>query len=234
MTINENTISSIIPAAGQATRFGGIPKFLLPNKDGESLLRYHVKISNEICDQSIIVVRPEWASLVYAQLKNLRCEILVKETKTMSETIISALPILTGDVLLMHMPDTFIGEAKVLGELLEEVIKNNSHILGCWKTREDQRGKLGQVFSEDLSGKVFQISKIVDKDPNEFSGIHWGVAALLKKELRPSFWNKEESHLGKLIEHEIMENPNFSIMGMLLGDEYFDLGTPKEFAMFLS
>ena len=38
-------IKTFIPAAGLATRLGGIPKFLLPVNDRQTLIGFHIDLS---------------------------------------------------------------------------------------------------------------------------------------------------------------------------------------------
>lgn len=85
----------IIPAAGTASRFGGLPKYLLPsNPEGKSLLSLHIDASLRADIGEIrIVVHPSMFQFVSDLLssKPNRIRLQRVETMTMTETIKSAL-----------------------------------------------------------------------------------------------------------------------------------------------
>ena len=48
-------IKTFIPAAGLATRLGGIPKFLLPVNDRQTLIGFHIDNLKKIKNNEILI-----------------------------------------------------------------------------------------------------------------------------------------------------------------------------------
>ena len=102
----------IIPICGSSSRMGNIPKFLLPLPNKNSLLRNHMtNISGK--HKSIIVITPDYANMIYNYLKNFfdkkKFEIIITETKNMSETILSV-QFNPNKIYSIIMPDTYFDE----------------------------------------------------------------------------------------------------------------------------
>ena len=135
-----------MPAAGLAKRMRGIPKFLLPaNIDYLSLLEIHIDNIKDSFNDIYLATRPEIVPLIKSLDHNFKnMNILEMDTSTMSETILETLEVSKEDFHLLVMPDTFfLGEKPYLElDQTPEVCE-----LACWKIRDEQRGKLGEVSS---------------------------------------------------------------------------------------
>lgn len=222
---------SVIPAAGSATRMSGIPKFLIPNSEGTPLIRWHVSQSNLASEHTIVVTRPEWAAITFEVLSGLKFELQCAVTNTMTETVIIALQSRNPAVALIHMPDTFLGEDNKLAQAVSTTLEEKQTSLICWKTRADQKGKLGQVmFQENLDGSL-EIFKIVDKDPVTTSDHHWGAIAFFQPDVQN--WDPKDSHVGITAQKMLEKNPSLRFRAIFSNEAYYDCGTSNELSTYL-
>lgn len=225
-------VLSVIPAAGSATRMMGIPKFLVPNASGMSLLRWHVSKSNFFADHTIVVTRPEWSYLAFEALLGLNFELQVVRTKTMTETVALALGSRNPKVALVQMPDTYLGNDSTLELTVNLSLEKASSAVSLWRTRPEQQGKLGQVeVKADNSGQYY-VTKIVDKDPEFSSQFHWGAIAFFEPDCDE--WNLSDAHVGITLQKMISSRDTFRVPAVISEELYYDCGTPKEYSSFLS
>ena len=170
----------IIPAAGKASRIGGIPKFLLPIASDNFLIKFHSNLLNDInLDiKKVIVVSTEYFETV--KRLDLDAEIINADTKTMNETTkvaIEKFPDFSN--YLITMPDTYYEDKSIIYNLIHTSMENKSPIsLALWMIEDYQKGKLGQVkISQE------QVVDVIDKDLNCEYELAWGQYLGKKKSI---------------------------------------------------
>lgn len=216
-------ILHIIPAAGRATRIGGIPKFLLPIASDNFLIKFHVNnvLSNTNNYKKIIAVNSE----NYETIKrmDLDADILKVDSSTMNETVnfvISHYP--EYENYLLTMPDTFFKDKEVIDNLVNNYRKSDSLIsTALWEIQNYQIGKLGQV---DISSNY--LVDVIDKDASCKYKFCWGGIVWNKK--LNKFILNNESHIGYMLKPTI--NSGFKISYEKASDIYYDCGTFEEYA----
>lgn len=217
----------IIPAAGKASRIGGIPKFLLPIDEDNFLIKFHSTLLNnsKINIQKVIVVSSEFFKTV--QRLNLDAEIIKADTASMNETIkfaINSFPEISKYILTM--PDTFYKDSSIILNLTDQIGNLNTQVaLALWKIENYQRGKLGQVLIRNN-----KIMDVIDKDPNCEYEYAWGAIAWdesVNHLIRP-----EDPHIGYILKPALDKgnNINYSISS----GKYYDCGTFSEYSNLLN
>ena len=210
----------ILPAAGLASRMRGLPKFLLPaNKQYESLLEIHLSALEKNCDNIYLPTRPELAPIIKSldfDFKNL--QIIEMTTNTMSETVLITIDATNSKNYTLIMPDTYF-----LGEKPYEQLLNYSDFcnLSCWKIRDEQRGKLGEVAINNLNA----VEKIVDKEPENGFEFAWGALSFSYK--LKNYINIVDPHIGYAVKNAIEDNKK--VNAFKVDGKYFDCGTPEEY-----
>lgn len=215
-------ILHIIPAAGKASRIGGIPKFLLPIGEENFLINFHANeiLSNNKNVRKIIAVSSEYYEVI--KRLDLNAEVIKVETKTMNETVNEVLKhYSTYKDYLVTMPDTYYEDQDVFERLLENYFKKKSQIsLVLWNMQDYQKGKLGQV--EVVSNKVIDV---IDKNENCTYQKIWG-AILWNKELN-ALIDVKDSHIGYIIKPALQSEINVSYE--IAEKIYYDCGTFSEY-----
>jgi choline kinase len=220
-------IDGILPAAGLATRMRGLPKFLLPCDDEyTTLIEKHVSSLLETCDTVWIPTRPEQTILLETLgISSDRVVVVPMTTATMTQTVLRLANISGASRFVMVMPDThFVGE-----QPYQYLSEGKSDLnLACWKIRQEQLGKLGQVLIEGgTHGKVLD-SK--DKDPNCAFPHSWGAMSFNRSILQLAV--AEMPHTGYAINPALMAGK--SVEGKVFSGKYFDCGTPREYLELLA
>jgi GTP:adenosylcobinamide-phosphate guanylyltransferase len=218
----------VLPAAGSATRLNGIPKFLLPNRDGIPMINYHVSIAKEYASEVYVAVRPQLANLVKEILPP-NAIVHIVETQTMTETIATLLKIAEPKMAVIQLPDTYIGNGEDFPSAIELSSKMAADVLIGFTTRSDQRGKLGQVDIRSEAG-VLVVNQIADKDPNLHFGHHWGAVVLNSPDVNN--WDLNLSHIGLVLQQEIERK--MRKYAVISQQDYYDLGTISELMRFYS
>lgn len=214
----------ILPAAGLASRMRGLPKFLLPaNKQYNSLLEIHLSELEKNSDNIYLPTRPELAPIIKSldfDFKNLK--IIEMVTNTMSETVLNTINATNSENYTLVMPDTYF-----LGEQPYEKLLNYSGFctLSCWRIRDEQRGKLGEVKINDF----FEVEKMVDKDPEAGYEFAWGALSFSKS--LKNYINTEDPHIGYAVKNAIEDNKK--VNAFKVDGKYFDCGTPEEYVELL-
>ena len=218
----------ILPCAGKAERFGGLPKYLLPCPGG-FLLQRHINAMNEAgclavgvgANENNIDLINEYASVGAC---------LARHYETMVETVRSVKLYADDNLFIEHsvlfgMPDTYIADEmnpyKDLTDLLED--SNDDLLVGMFRLRSDQY-KQGGVVRVEGDKIVDVIDKPTERPEREC--YIWGLLAW-----RPSFWQCLEPdmpHVGygimKAIEKGLKVSP-VKLMG-----RYYDCGTFERYA----
>jgi hypothetical protein len=216
-------MDAIIPAAGLATRMRGIPKFLLPCDDTyTTLIELHISQLLEQCETIWIPTRPELVLLLDSLgLAQDRVVILPMQTENMTQTVQKVTQISKQEYFQLIMPDTFF-----FGEKPYALLDPEPSIveLACWKIRDDQKGKLGQVLIENN-----EVKEMKDKDPNCLFEHSWGALSFSRKLL--SFANTTDPHIGYAVRSALASDMRIS--AKVMSGEYYDCGTPSEYLSML-
>jgi hypothetical protein len=219
----------IFPMCGSASRMGHIPKFLLPLPNKNTLLKNNISnINNKY--KIIILITPDYAKCVYNYLKHFfetnDFQIIIKETLTMSETILS-IKYETNKIYSMIMPDTYFEENNILDNMVDIYNNNVCDIfLGVFKIRKEQKGKLGQVLFDENNNLI----DVIDKDVN--CNYEWAWGTILWNEKFVKYLNKETSHIGYGLMPAL--NNSLKIKVYKSNCNYYDCGTFSEYKELLN
>lgn len=213
-------MDGILPAAGLAKRMKGIPKFLLPiDRDYKSLLEVHISNLSKICDKIYLPTRPELGPIIKSLDLDLEDIVIAEmETTTMCETVSKTLNLSESENFILIMPDTYF-----FGEQPYQMLDSETDFcnLACWKIRDEQRGKLGEVKIDE---KMI-IRAMVDKQSDNGYEYSWG--ALTFNRLLSKYIKNDEPHIGYAVKNA-MENGE-EIYASLVEGKYYDCGTPSEY-----
>ena len=217
-------MDAILPAAGSAERMSGIPKFLLPvTDDYKSLLENHIEKLSQICEKIYLSTKPELVPIIKSlKIDKKNLFILEVKTKTMSETVLKTISDSNSENFILIMPDTYFLNGDPYTKLNKEP---NIAELACWKIRDSQRGKLGEVQFDD-DGNVL---KIIDKKPDNGFEYAWGALTFSKK-LIP-YIDKDDPHIGYAIKNALEKKE--TIETIKINGNYYDCGTPAEYVELL-
>lgn len=212
-------IKTFVPAAGLATRLGGIPKFLLPISDKNTLLGFHIDNLKKLKNNEISIGTNK---KFYKILQDIYKEISIKKlnSSSMVQTV-TKLNLENKKLSLVIMPDTYFENYKIVEDMRTKIISSNLDVvLGLWKIKQSQIGKLGQCM---LDGD--RVKKIIDKDVNCKEEYFWGL--IMWKPSFNNFISDKDSHFGVSLNRAI-EN-KLKIGYVISPDEYFDCGTFNEY-----
>lgn len=211
----------IIPAAGSATRMGGIPKMLLPiPPEGLTLidvLAARMQMGGSR-DYPIIVSNGAIAKLLSKHTGQI---IDIAQTDTMSETVLSSKRYFN-ETILFGMPDTYFDDDQAFVKLKAALEDGADVAVGLFLTRQKQRSKLGMC---DFDTSTQQIIAVIDKPELTTLTWAWGVLAW-----KPEFWQyirAEDPHVGYALPRAI--EAGLDVRAVRMGGEYFDCGTPDEY-----
>ena len=214
-----NELVTYLPSAGNASRLKGIPKFYLPINENNNLINYHVENLNQIKNNQIVIATN---STNYGLLKeSFKNEKVIEiASNSMVETVYKSLN-LNKDLHLVVMPDTYFNDYKVMKQKIDKINDSNIDIvLGLWKIREDQFGKLGQCKLKDDRVEI-----VIDKDPDCKEHYAWGT--ILWKTSFNKYIQPSDNHFGTTINRAIQ---NGLKVGYVISDsDYFDCGTFYEY-----
>lgn len=223
----------ILPAAGSATRFGGIPKYLLPvQSDGKCLLVKHIEASLECDDLKIIVMtHPTMREFVSELLSKFTSNVIVDSilSQTMTETIIEATKRYSSqdENVSFMLPDTLTSTIHLSGmQKYVKALQEKTNQVLLFPFLESYRGKFGQV---SLSPHNETIDRIQDKDIACNFEYIWGGMSL-KRELLINLDPKQPT-IGNCIQELINKKVEFS--PIIFSDEYFDCGNMSDYMRFL-
>jgi len=216
----------ILPAAGNAKRMMGFPKFLLPIlTKNTTLISWHVENQLKFCEKVIIVTNPENYIYLKHFIKNKRIEVVVTKTETMSETILKAIKMFPSEEYLVGMPDTFF-----VGENPYEILSNHKDyqdfLIALWKIQDDQIGEIGQVLIDENNNVV----DVMDKSSECTYKFCWGVMKFNKKIIDSI--NKDDQHIGFAIMPSV--GAGFSVKAVCVSGKYFDCATIEKYQKLLN
>ena len=218
-----NNIIGLIPCSGTASRINGIPKFLLPCKEG-NLINNTINIFKNNGIKYINISVSEKNKDYIIPLCDNNIKYIIKDTKTMSETVYHLINMKSEKYILI-MPDTYfisLGKPSDLPEITQMInlLDKFKIVVILWKIKEFQYGKLGQINIDD--NKVIDI---IDKDINCRYPYSWGIIG----------WDNsvnnlidiETPHIGYIINKALEQN--IDVGYIIATSEYFDCGTPSEY-----
>lgn len=212
----------IIPAAGKAERFDGLPKALLPIPQGTLIETLYVRMmAVSTCWHAAIGTnRTTYAFL--RQREYISASVYKAETETMSETVLTARQYVNGDEpVIFGMADTYFDDAEAFVKLQTALLDGADVAVGVFQTRPEQRHKLGMVdFAPD--GEVL---RVVDKPAETKLTWAWGVLAW-----KPRFWNllsAKDPHVGYALPRALAAE--MDVRAVKMDGGYWDCGTPDEY-----
>jgi hypothetical protein len=215
---------------GYASRIGKIPKFFLPIDNENSLLLNSVKIMLKSQFKIKIITTNDYCNIVKKYLENHLSldgiDIIPFESMTMSETILAAKQ-QSNSIYSLIMPDTYFNVNNPLGEMFHFYNNNNCDVvLGIFKIRSDQIGKLGQVkFDNNLN-----LVDVIDKD-NKCEYL-WAWGTILWNENFLPFINKISPHIGYGLIPALESGIRIKVYKFNVN--YFDCGTVSEYKALLN
>ena len=198
----------------------GIPKFLLPiDENYKSLLEYHIENLLPFSQELIIPTRKDLLPIIKSLDYDFSNIIFMEvETNTMNETVSEVLKKFNYDQALIIMPDTYFSSGYPF--LDKENLHDSLCTLACWKIRDEQRGKLGEVKIENGF-----VEKIIDKDINTGFDYSWG-SILFNKEFE-QYIIPNDLHIGYSAAMALENGEKVS--AYLMDGRYYDCGTPSEY-----
>lgn len=208
----------ILPAAGNAARMKGLPKFSLPiDENNLTLVEYHIRTIENYVDEIIIATKKDNLSI----FKNVdigdKAEIITVESVSMSDTVLQVIAYKKAERYVLLMPDTYF-----IGENPHQYLANANNFvdLVIFPIREAQKGKLGQV---DVDHN-FRVIDMVDKSITCDLKYAWGALSFNNDLMK--YIEKDDPHIGYAVKKSLHEN---NVFAKLIESEYFDCGTPEEY-----
>lgn len=211
----------ILPAAGRAERFHGIPKYLLPVGDTYLLKWHQEQMYAAGVDVVYVVGNRQNMGLISNHLLDKSRAIYV-DTKTMTETVLKLADTVGDETVLFGMPDTYFVEGHNAYDAIATDIPDADVVLGTWQIRDSQRGKLGMVESEEDG---ITVKRVIDKDPNCDLLWAWGIMFW-----KSSFWKHlkpDMPHVGYGVNPAIEDG--LKVQYIPIAGDYWDCGTPDEY-----
>jgi choline kinase len=218
-------ILGLIPCSGTASRIGGIPKFLLPCKNG-FLIDNTINLftTNNIDNIRISVSNENEHHINKRNIHNNKVKYIVKNTETMSETVLELISAFPSKKYILIMPDTYFntnsnGYFKSINQLYMKLFQYDIVVI-LWQIKEYQYGKLGQIEIDND-----YVIKIEDKNPDCRYPYSWGVIGW--NENVNNLIDKNTPHIGFLINSAL--DKKYKIGYIISDTEYFDCGTSSEY-----
>jgi len=212
----------IMPIAGTASRMKGLPKFLLPTATNTTLI-----------DNAITIFKNNNINTIYAGVSDTNNYLLqnytsfnkvLVNTKTMAETVKLLTDVTDfehGDEpynLVLIMPDTFFTIRNELNVAKEHLENGADIVLICWKIKDYQIGKVGQVKIENDN-----VLDIIDKDPTCVYPYFWGI--ICWKNTLNQIIDPQWQTIGNMVNH----SKNITIKAVISESTYYDCGTFDEY-----
>jgi len=216
----------IIPAAGSAERFGGLPKFMLPCAGGELLItRLHRLMGLASPKAVTIYTRGENLDLVERHLSKYAVGDI--DTKTMTETVLKAIKYRERDRTVFGMPDTYFEDEQAFAKIAAALNDDGNRpgadvVLGVFRARHDQYSQGGMC---KLDGDV--VYNVMDKMAEPRIGYDWIWGLMAWK---PVFWDylkPDMPHVGYGIMPAIRSG--LIVRAVKLDGNYYDCGTPERY-----
>lgn len=219
----------MLPIGGSAQRIFGLPKFMLPVSEKDSLIRMHVKGALAAgVEQVVIIGRTFNIGLLTDHLlgfKDVTFVALSEQTATMNETLVKGISSVDyASDCIVALADTFYLNYDYQ-EIYAELLSAPNKTLGLFPIRSEQFGKLGQV-SFDNNGLVLDVP---DKNPECKFPFAWGNMKVPIEFIRTL--DIELPHIGYSVRDAVVLGESFSTR--IFNCSYFDCGTFAEYQLLL-
>ena len=223
----------ILPVAGSASRFNGLPKYLLPGTlDGKSLLIMHIEAAIKSGIEKVVVMsHSSMFDYLVDYLNPFEGSVIVDKisSKTMTETIVGAAKRWGNpqEIISFTLPDTSF-DSLITGAFQTEIskVRAQENSLLLFPYVEKYRGKLGQVDYDQSLGYVKSIS---DKNPQCDFPFIWGGAALEYEHLVR--FDIKETTIGNCISGAL--SAGLVVRATMSQGRYFDCGNMKDYREYL-
>ena len=169
----------IIPAAGKAERMNGIPKMLLPVHDTTLLQKLICKMRRVESPRRLrIGTRTLYGEMLFERINEGGVIVYNAETATMSETVLLARDCTPGwekEPVMLGLPDAYFEDEDVFPKLAAELRDGADVAVACFRTRPEQRHKLGMV---DIGG--CEVLRVEEKPAQTTLEWAWGALARMR------------------------------------------------------
>lgn len=212
----------ILPAAGNATRINGLPKFLLPIPDGY-LLDWHERAMRRAGVAAVYIGANAQTYPILCQYAPEATVYVARAHETMSETVLSGYDAITEHgypFCLFGMPDTYWTDDGVYTKLAFALAEGAQLAVALFLLLPGQHRHVGCV---DVDGG--RIVSVADKP--EGGHYFWGWGALAWK---TPFWScirPEDAHVGFAIPRAI--EAGLDVRAVRMDGEYHDCGTTERY-----
>jgi CTP:molybdopterin cytidylyltransferase MocA len=214
----------LIPAAGRATRMGGLPKFLLPIPGGFLLDTLCKRMLNAGVQQIYVGANYDNSHLISSNVPR-QTYTYIADTATMSQTVQLAPKPAHDEPVLFGMPDSYWVDADVYRRLAMDIADGALVSAALFTVGEQASKKLGMcsyVFDND---ETLIVTKVEDKPTSTTMRRAWGALAW-----NPPFWkyiNPQDPHVGFAVQRAIEDHK--IVRAYLAQGPYFDCGTPEDY-----
>lgn len=212
---------AILPAAGDASRMKGLPKFLLPILDqNKSLLDYHIEklIATKKISRIFIVTQPQSIGFFTQWLDKREITLIVKKTDSMESSIFEVTKLFDeNQSFLLIMPDTYFSNENA-HNIITEINSEIDLTFVLWKFSQLLIGKVGQIKLDSN----FNVLDIKDKDISCNYEYMWGSLIFKGK-----IFNRQPklSYISELANSMVANK--VVVKGSLVSGDYLDCGTPQ-------
>ena len=215
----------VYPAAGLASRLGGVPKFLLPNASSESILASHTGSCELPPNQKIVVTRPTLVDFVAEHLGGAARVVGLPSISGSQSVLFGARQDSAVSSVSIALPDTIVSPAiDHIG--LYSALGECDIAIAAFPTRGDQQGKLGGLVMRNRA-----VQRIVDKDASKPTQLHWGAVAMHSAVLW-EFAKNEDQNIGIAVNRALASG--LTVHVAQVGTSYFDVGTLSEYVTALT
>lgn len=220
----KNNLITYLPAAGHASRLGGIPKFYLPISSEKSLIGYHIEELKKNNIYQIIIGANKYFNKSIEELYP-ETEVKIINSKSMVDTVIQS-GLSNNKNSLVVMPDTYFDNYEIVEKMSDVLLETSAEVvLGLWQIREDQKGKLGQCEVDESF-----VLKVIDKEIDCQENFFWGL--VMWKPAFNNFIKKTDSHFGISLNRALAQE--IKIRYVVADGDYFDCGTFEEYKILIN
>ncbi len=215
----------LIPAAGRATRFFGLPKYLFPLGNNSMLGSLCMRLTDGGAQELYIGANSDNRELL-SRYAPYDAKIYRIDSRTMSETVWCAHKYHIIDDenanVLFGMPDSYWTDETVYPRMADAIRAGATVAVALFEAHPGQHKSVGMIDAifdrEDLI-----VRRVVDKPAETDLHLCWGALAWA-----PDFWqyiDPADPHVGyavqRAIEHRV------TVHGVLATGGYWDVGTPE-------
>lgn len=214
----------LLPAAGEALRIHGLPKWMLPTSDGY-LLECHVTAMSAVCSDVLIGSNPDNYGLL-CQYAPLKAHVYrPRQYATMTQTVLGARDSEYQDeTFVLGMPDTVFDYEDVYRKLAHTVSASPYSpqvAVAAFYARSGQHTQGGMLRVEDTG----RVTEVIDKpDETDLAWI-WGALAW-----QPAFWeymHPDDPHVGYALPRAIAAG--LDVRAVVCDGDFWDCGTPEHY-----